>query len=143
MQSNLNEPAAVDLTQCASIDGMAIAEGWQSEDYALALATHLRSNEMPLTAQRERLQALAHVGASADLAAAETLSQHHQILESLFYRFAAESVKWLDSGARNANENSERFLNAAIKAQAAAGRCLSALKVLRESPTTPRILETN
>lgn len=93
--------------------------------------------KFPLSDQRERLQALAQAGAGGDLASAETLAQHHQILEALFTRFSCEAAKWLETGGARGAENAERFMNAAIKAQAAAARCLSALKVLRESPTLP------
>lgn len=76
------------------------------DEYVIALADHLRVNKLPMSNQRERLQALAGVGAGADLASAETLAQHQLILEALFQRFSAESVK---SAARTENQGVARW----------------------------------
>lgn len=135
-QTNLNEPAAVDLAGAGSIKAMAQAEGMTTESYAIRLSEVLRApGNTALANQRARLQGLAQTGAGGDLAAANTLAQHALILEALFTRFAHESAKWLQSNDRRAGEYSERYLIAAVKAQAAAARCLSALKVLRDTPS--------
>lgn len=135
-QKNLNEPAAVDLAGAGSIKAMAQAEGMTTEAYAVRLSEVLRApGNVALAGQRARLQGLAQCGAGGDLAAADTLAQHALILEALFTRFAHESSKWLQSNDRKAGEYAERYLNAAVKAQAAVGRCLSALRVLREAPS--------
>jgi len=135
-QQNLKEPAAVDLAGAGSIGAMAQAEGMVVDDYAVSLARTIRApGNTPLSNQRARLQALAQAGAGGDLAAADSLSQHYLILEALFTRFAWESGRWLQSGDKRASEYSERYLTAAVKAQAAAARCLSALKVLRDAPS--------
>lgn len=134
-QQNLKSPASVDLSGASSPSEMAKLEGWSTEDYAIGLADAIRLNRVPLSNQVERLQTLAKAGAAADRAAADTLAQHHQVLEALFSRFAVESVQWLDSGKPGASRISERYLSAAIKAQAAAVRVLSALKALRDAPS--------
>ena len=132
---DLTKPATANLDG-GTITSMAEEEGWPVEDYVISLANHLRTNNAPLSNQRERLQALAGCGAGADLAAAETLAQHQLILEALFQRFSVEAIKWSErtESPRN-SEVVERFLNAAVKAQGAAARCMSALKVLRDSPS--------
>lgn len=133
----LDTPAAVDLTGAGSLKAMAMAEGMPAQGYAIRLAEVLRApGDTPLAQQRARLQALAGCGAGGDLAAADTLSQHALILEALFTRFAFESGRWLQSNDRKAGEYAERYLNAAVKAQAAAARCLSALKILRDAPSS-------
>ena len=135
-QKNLNEPAAADLSGAGSIKAVAQAEGMATEDYVIRLAEVLRApGNTALANQRARLQGLAQVGGGGDLAAADTLAQHALILEALFTRFAHESARWLQSNDRKAGEYSERYLNAAVKAQAAAARCLSALKILRDAPS--------
>lgn len=135
-QKNLNEPAPVDLAGAGSIKAMAQAEGMTTESYAIRLAEVLRApGNVALANQRARLQALAQCGAGGDLAAADTLSQHALILEALFTRFAHESAKWLQSNDRRAGEYAERFLGAAVRAQMAAARCLSAIHVIRNAPS--------
>lgn len=133
----MSEPAS-DLSGVGSVAELAAREGYEVEEYTIRLATHLRTNEAPLSAQRERLQVLAGLGAGADRAAADTLAQHHQILEALFQRFSVEAVRWAaKAGEGRASEVSERFLGAALRAQAAAVKCLSSLKALRDTPTAP------
>ena len=144
--NKLNEVAAVDLTGCASVAEMAAVEGdgWTAETYALKLAEHIRGSRVPLDVQRERLQALAQVGEGlgrlqGDQAAADTLSFHAILLESLWQRFARLASETAD-GTKNGSMVSERYLNAAVKAQRGAMACLSALKAIRDgnqaTPTT-------
>lgn len=132
LQSNLTEPAAVDLATSASLTSMAQAEGWPANDYALALADRIRLNNFPLSDQRERLMALAGLDHRADLETAQTLAQHHAILESIFTRYSVELGRWLDSNDPRRLDYAERCLNAATKAQGASLRVLSALKSLRD-----------
>ncbi len=115
--------------------GMAAAEGFEAAEYAVGLANFIRCNKVPLANQRDRLQALAQVGAGGDLASSDALSQHFILLESLMQRFSYESTKWAASGDKRGPEYAERLLGAAIKAHTAAARCLSALKVLRDAPS--------
>lgn len=132
MQSNLTEPATVDLINSASITAMAQAEGWPAADYAVALADRIRLNNFPLSDQRERLMALASLDHRADLETAQTLAQHFGILEAIHTRFTAEIGRWLDSDNPRRLEYAERCLNASLKAQGASLRVLSALKSLRD-----------
>ena len=142
--NKLNEVAAVDLTGCASVADMAAAESWTAETYALVLSEHIRDSRVPLDRQRERIQALAQVGAGlgglqGDQAAADTLSFHAILLESCLQRFARLAHETAD-GTKNGSMVSERYLNAALKSQRAAMACLSALKAIRDwnqaTPTT-------
>ena len=133
--NDLKQPATANL-EGGSLAAMASSEGWHQQDYAIALADHLRTNSTSLANQRERLAALAGCGAGADLAAAETLAQHAAILEALFQRFSVEAVTWAGrTDSPRSSEVVERFLAAAVKAQAGAVRCLSALKALRDAST--------
>lgn len=132
MQSNLSQHATVDLTATTGITAMAQAEGWPANDYAVELANRIRLNNFPLSDQRERLMALAGLDHRADLETAQTLAQHHAILESIFTRFSVEIGRWLDSDNPRRLEYAERCLNAATKAQGASLRVLSALKSLRD-----------
>lgn len=138
-QQNLENPPRVDLSGASSIDEMASLEGWSPEYYAIELAEviRLKFHGKRLTNQTERLKTLSKLGVLADSATADTLAQHHQVLEALFLRFAHESVQWLGTGKEGASRVSERYLSAAIKAQAAAVRVLSALKALRDAPCQP------
>ena len=144
MEQKLNEVAAVDLTGCASVADMAEAEGWTAETYALVLSEHIRDSRVPLDKQRERLQALAQLGVGlgglqGDQAAADTLILHAILLESLWQRFARLAHETAD-GTKNGSTVSERYLNAALRAQKAAMAALSAVKSIRDgnraTPTT-------
>lgn len=79
-------------------------------------------------------------GLQGDQAAADTLSLHAILQESLWHRFSRLAHETAD-GTRNGSMVSERYLNAALKAQRAAMACLSALKAIRDgnqaTPTTP------
>ena len=127
---------------------IAALEGWPAEDYAISLSNAIRFRGVKLSDQRERLAALAQVGAGADMAAADTLAQHIVLLEALFTRFAGDSFMWAEkalvgggggagagAGAAKSAEVAERYLAVAIKAQVAAVRALSALKILRDAPS--------
>ena len=113
-------------------------EGWDPERYAVVLAENVRRTDVPLDAQRERLAALACTGAHADQTSADALAQHYTVLEALHHRFTREAFEALDRGGPRAPEVADRYLSASLKAQAAAMRVLSALKVLRDaqSPST-------
>ena len=138
-QKSLESPTAADLSGARSLAEAARMEGHSPADYAIKLADAIRMRKQPLSNQRERLQALARAGGGADRATADTLAQHHQVLEALFTRFAIEAAHWLESDKPNASVISERFLSAAIKAQVAAVRVLSALRTIREAPSpSPR-----
>ena len=139
--NKLNEVAAVDLIGCASVADMAAAEGWTAETYALVLSEHIRDSRVPLDKARERLQALAQVGAGlgalqGDQAAADTVTLHTILLESLWQRFARLAHETAD-GTKNGSMVSERYLNAALKAQRGAMACLSALKAIRDGNQAP------
>lgn len=139
---HLDQPATVDLTASASIVDMAAREGWQSDDYARALANKIRNPNAKFVDQRERLAALAGMGLEADTATAFTLSQHLSILEALFLRFSGESENALQRGGHKSSEIAERYLGAAVRAQGAALRVLSAMKALRDTPS-PSTLTTS
>ena len=136
MQRNsLNDPATVDLQRAGSVAEMANREGWDDDTYVVSLSETIRRTTIPLDRQLERLQALASVGAAADRAAADALVQQLALLEALHQRFAYEGCLLLRSEKNRASEIAERYLNASLKAQAAAVRVLSALKALRDSPS--------
>lgn len=137
---HLDEIATADLTGCQTVAEVAEREGWQDADtWALRLSAYIRDPDMPLDRQRERLAALAQVGALADQAASDMLAQNAVILEALFHRFAvlARSISASTNDQVRNSAHSERYLNAALKAQRAAMATLSALKVLRDSASTP------
>ena len=146
MNQKLDQPATADLTRCNSVASMAAAESpaessaesWDPDRYAIALGENIRSSGVPLDLQRERLAALAGVGASAGQASADELARHFSILEALYHRFARAAVEALDSGLPRASETAEKYLSAGLKAQRAAAACLSSLLVLRQqsAPTT-------
>ena len=146
--NQLDQISTADLTGCTTTAAMADAEAWDPDGYALALSEHIRDSRVPLDRQRERLAALARVGAGADRAAADELSRQFSILESLFHRFsrAAHEISINDQDRNSVH--AERYLSAALKAQRAAMATLSALKVLRDgvptatAPATPAALET-
>ncbi len=138
--ADLTKPATVDLTGCESPVDLAQREGWDPVRYAVALAENVRNTGMSLDAHRERITALAGCGANADQASADALAQHYTVLEALHHRFTQEAFEALDKGGNQAAAIADRYLSAALKAQAAAMRVLSALKVLRDAklpPTTP------
>ncbi len=137
----LNEVATADLSNCDSVASMARSENWTAETYALALAEHIRDSRVPLDRQRERLQALAQMGGGlgglqGDQAAADTLSLHAILLESLWHRFARLAHETAD-GTKNGSTVSERYLNAALRAQKGTMACLSALKAIRDGNQAP------
>lgn len=137
--NKLNEISSADLTGSASIADMAASEGWEPDFYACSLAEHIRSTNVPMDMQRERLVALAQVGAglAGAQASADELSQHYVVLEALFHRFAMAAHGALQSGGPRASEIAERYLSASLKAQRAGLATLSALKVLREEAAPP------
>lgn len=139
-EQNLGIPATVDLTDSASIADMAGREAWSPDKYAVVLAEHIRETTIPLDIQRERLEALAQAGAvlQGDAPAAEELARQAVILNALVERFArvAADLSADGNGARY-SAASERYLNAALKAQRAALGTLSALKTLRDSASAP------
>ncbi len=140
---HLGVPATVDLTGSDTIADMAAREAWSPDLYAVVLAENIRETTVPLDTQRERLAALAQVGAvlRGDAPAAEELARHALILGALFERFALVSAGLsTEGGGARQSVASERYLNAALKAQRACMATLSTLKVLRDSaaaPTTP------
>jgi len=139
--SVLREAATADLQGAASIAHIAEREGfWDPETYATCLSEKIRRTTIPLDKQKERLAALAGTSELADNATAEVLAQHLTVLEALHQRFALEAVEALAIVGSRGAEIAERFLNASVRAQAAAMKTLSAMKVLRDSgkatPTT-------
>lgn len=130
-RADLSQIAAADLTGCSTVSQIAEREGWQDANgWALRLSTHITNSDIPLDTQRERLAALCAVGALADQATAEALTQHAIVLESLFYHMArtAHNLSVNDQAVRY-SVHAERFLNASLKAQRAALACMSAVKV--------------
>lgn len=115
---------------------MAQAEGWTPDTYAVVLSEHIRATTIPLEAQRERLAALAGIGAKADQAAADELVRHYSVLEALMHRFARDAVEVSSARVTKAAEAVERYANLSIRAQRAAVACLSALKALRDAPSS-------
>jgi AcrR family transcriptional regulator len=139
MNKDLEQIAAVDLTGCATVAEMGNREGWTPDTYALVLSESIRDSRVPLDRQRERLQALAQVGAglAGDQAAADELARHYSVLEALWHRFARTAHEISAEDPARGSVHSERYLNAALKAQRAAMACLSALKVLRDGNQPP------
>ena len=135
--ADLSAPAA-NLGGAESVADMASREGYlDPTDYAMALAAHLRHPKVKMSDQRERLQALAQLGGSADLATADVLVQHLAIVEGLFQRFAFESVRVMGIPSKHADEAAERYLRGSLQAQRVTLGILSALKTIRDAPTTP------
>jgi hypothetical protein len=132
VQSNLEEPAAVPLAGAGNIEEMAEREGWSPDDYVLALADHIRHPSVRLTAQRERLQALASLSELGDRTVGGALAQHFQILEALVQRYALAAEQYLTKGGPHSLEISERMLGCSVRAQTAALRVASALTALRQ-----------
>lgn len=134
MKQPLDQISTADLTGSASIADMAAREEWAPDFYAVVLAENIRSTNVSLDRQRERLGALARLGAglAGAQASADELAQHYAVLEALFHRFAVESHGALQAGGPRASEIAERYLSASLKAQRAGLATLSALKVLRE-----------
>lgn len=126
------EPATADLSGSTSIAGQALKECFDPDRYVICLAHAVRSDGVPMDAQRERLAALARVGTGAARASADELARHHLLLSALFERFAHDAVKAAASTRPGSAEAADKLLNAAIKAQRAAVATLSALKVLRD-----------
>ena len=146
IENTLDQISAVDLSGSASMTEVAEREMFDPDKYAACLAEAIRATNVPLDRQRERLAALAQVGAglAGDRASADELARHHAILEALFHRFAREAHEALKSDKPRASEIADRYLSAALKAQRAALATLSALKVLRDGnqpqpPTTAAI----
>ncbi|MDO8249103.1 MAG: hypothetical protein Q7T78_05205 [Rhodoferax sp.] len=140
IKNTLDQIASADLSGSASVSDMATREEWTPDFYAVVLAENIRTTKVPLDLQRERLAALAQVvgpGLAGGQASAEELARHYAILESLFHRFAREAHEALRSDKPRASEIADRYLTAALKAQRAALATLSALKVLRDSASTP------
>lgn len=142
-------PAPGGLVGAHSVAEMAALEEWTPESYAVVLASNIRNSGVGLSAQTERLAALAGIGGALSLQADETtaamLTEHLAVLEALHQRFAHEALKALNAGGNKAEVVAERYLSASVKAQRACLAVLSALKVIREgvAPTTraPAVLE--
>ena len=138
----LNEVAAVDLAGSTSIEEMARREGWGHDLSAYAMAEGIRSSGTSLDVFRERLAALAQVGAglAGDQASAVEIGRHWAILDALFMRMSRAAVEAMASDNPRASVVAERYLNAALRVQKSAMACLSALKVLndgtQQAPTT-------
>jgi hypothetical protein len=135
----MGKPATADLTGCGTVADMAAREGWTPDTYALTLSESIRDSRVPLDVSRERLQALAQVGAglAGDQAAADELARHYSVLEAIWHRFARTAHEISAGDPARGSVHSERYLNAALKAQRAAMSCLSALKVLRDGNQPP------
>jgi len=135
MNQPLDQITAADLSGCTSVSDLAAREEWTPDLYALVLSENLCRTDVPLDRQRERLAALAQMGAglAGGQASADALAQNHVILEALFHRFAREAHEALRSDRPRASEIADRYLTAALKAQRASMATLSALKVLRDS----------
>lgn len=145
MNKKLNEVAAVDLGGSTSIAEMAQREGWSPHLYAYAMAEGIRDSGTSFDMFRERLAALAQVGAGlvGDQASAVEISRHWAILDATFMRLSRAAVEAMASDNPRSSVIAERYLNAALRVQKSAMACLSALKVLRDgnqpqqaSPTT-------
>lgn len=140
----LNEVATADLAGSTSVAEMARCEGWSPDLYAYAMAEGIRSSGTSLDVFRERLAALAQVGAglSGDQASAVEIGRHWAILDALYMRFSRAAVEAMASDNPRASVVAERYLNAALRVQKSGMACLSALKVLRDgnepqqAPTT-------
>lgn len=131
----LGQIATVNLTGSASIEAMAEAEGVHCPDsYAVALSEHIRDSQVPFDSQRERMKALAQVGAglAGDRASADELARHFSVLEALFHRFARAAHEVSAKDPIRGSGPAVAYLGAAMKAQRAALATLSALKVLRD-----------
>lgn len=137
--NKLNEISTADLSGSTSIADMATSEGWEPDFYACSLAEHIRNTNVPMDMQRERIRALAQLGAglAGAQASADELSQHYAVLDSLFHRFAMAAHGALQAGGPRASEIAERYLSASLKAQRASLATLSALKMLREEVAAP------
>lgn len=131
----LTEPAAVNLMDSKSTAEMARREQMDPDKYAVALSLHIRDDGMSLDVHRERLAALAQVGAglAGGQASAEELARHFVVLNALFDRFAYASAKLVDQEKplRDAAA-AEKLLMCAIKAHRAAVSVLGALKAIRD-----------
>ena len=125
-----------------SVAEIAEREGFTPEVYALALSESIRNSAVPLDVQRERLASLAQAGGGADKATADELARHFSILSALFERFARASSEAIARGDPKAADTAETFMRAAERAQKASVACLSALRVLRESPTPTTVSST-
>jgi hypothetical protein len=134
-KSNLNQPANVSLVEAGTVAAMADREGWSAEDYVIKLAEQIRHPGVSLDFQRERLLALASLGPDADSTGGAALAHHFQLLEAMFMRFSLEAGEALQRGGHKTAEVAERYTSAAVRAQGAALRCLSALKALRDAPS--------
>lgn len=144
---SLQSPANANLQGAKTVAEISNREGWSPDRYAIALSENIRDSRVPLDMSRERLAALAEVGAglAGDQACSDELARHFSILESLFHRFARQAHEALKDDRPRASEVADRFLGAALKAQRAAMATLSALKVLRDehrAPTTPSSTST-
>lgn len=140
MNKKLNEVAAVDLVGSTSIAEMAQREGWSPDLYAYAMAEGIRNSGTSLDLFRERLAALAQVGAglAGDRASALEIGRHWVTLDALYMRFSRAAVEAMASDNPRASVVAERYLHSALRVQKSAMACLSALKVLRDGQeTTP------
>ena len=133
---DIAQPPAVSLTGSEALQEMACREGYAPSDYVRRLADFLRDDRLSLAPQRERLAALAEIGSTADIATSLQLTEHLALLDALFCRFAAESVKALERTGPSAARAAEGYLGAALRAQRAALAVLSALKSIRDAPST-------
>jgi hypothetical protein len=135
----LDQPATADLTRATSIVQMAELEQYPPETYACVLSETIRTTNVSLDAQRERLAQLAQIanGLAGDQTTANELGGHAVVLESLFHLFARQAAEALKSSSPRAPEAAEKFLTAALKSQKAMMAVLGAIKVLRDQHSSP------
>lgn len=138
--NSLDQPAPSAPTGAGTVGGMATAEGWDADRYALALAHNIREDGLPLDVQRERLAALVGVasGLSGPGVTAEELARHLVILQALFDRFALTAGRLASREEARTAEAATRMLSGAVQAQRAALSVMSALQVLQERSTGGR-----
>ena len=141
METNTNSapldvPPDVDLIGVASVEDLALKEGWTADAYTLALGKQLRDPHQPLDVQLDRLRALAGVGATAASASADELARHVVLLSSVFERLLI-AVSKVDPTTSRGSEVTERLLRAAVKCQRASGASMGALAALRREQQQP------
>lgn len=132
MKHPLQKPAQADLTPARSLSEQASLEGWDADNYVLALADRIRSTCEPLDPQRERLAQLASLAQGADQSTACELARHATVLNAIFQRFIRHASDLASSDPIRNAPVAEKYLLAALRAQRAELGALSALKVLRD-----------
>ena len=130
--TNQRQPPPADLA------ALALDEGFSSaNEYTIALSACLLDQSLPLQVQTARLQALAGSGPAADQAAADELARHVLLLSAMTERFGHEAVAAAARGGSNAYRAVDAYVTAAGKSHRAVLASLSALKVLRDTPSKP------